>query len=410
MRSSGAGQAGGPPSGDGGWAGLSRRFSPLLDPALAVVAATLSVTALLMTDVVAVDPRLAPADAVSVVATAVAGLALGWRRTRPVPAFVAFVSGCLVVTLTGHYIGLLSVVLLLSLYSLAAHGGRRTGLVGLASSVVVFICLALLDVPDLGRTDLLQACALLVAAWAVGDVIRSRRSEQAERLSAARQEAATAREQAARAVVEERLRIARELHDVVAHSMALIAVQAGVGGHVIRSDVDAAERALEVIAETSRQALTQTRAMLGLLREHGPGPVSAPVHSLDDLDALVDGLHGAGLDVSLTVDGVRRGLPPEVQLTVYRVVQESLTNVLKHSGSTRAQVGVTYGDDAVDVEVRDSGRGGRTPLPGSAADGGHGLLGLTERARSIGGSLVYGAKDGEGFRVTAHLPAPRAAP
>ena len=132
---------------------------------------------------------------------------------------------------------------------------------------MVFIGLALLDVPDLRTSDLVQACALLLAAWALGDAIRSRRAQQAERLRVAEQEAVAAREQAARAVVEERLRIARELHDVVAHSMSLIAVQAGVGGHVIRTDVDAAEHALEVIAETSRKALTQTRSMLGLLRE-----------------------------------------------------------------------------------------------------------------------------------------------
>ena len=229
------------------------------------------------TDVGGIDPRLEPADPLSVAATLVAGLSLVWRRTRPVAAFVVFVAGCLVVSLTEHYIGLLSVLLLFSLYSLAAHGGRRAGVVGpgLVASLV-FFGLALLDVPDLGMSDLLQACALLLAAWALGDAIRSRRAQQAERLRVAEQEAATAREQAARAVVEERLRIARELHDVVAHSMSLIAVQAGVGGHVIRSDVAAAERALEIIAETSRKALTQTRSMLGLLREEDADPTISP--------------------------------------------------------------------------------------------------------------------------------------
>ena len=182
---------------DGGWGRLSRRFSPYLDPAVGIVAATLSVTSLLTTDVAAIDPRLEPADVVSVVATLVAGLSLAWRRTRPVTAFVVFVTGCLVVSLTGHYIGLLSVLLLFSLYSLAVHGGRRAGLVGLASSLVVFLGLALLDIPDLGMSDFLQAWGLLVAAWAVGDAIRSRRGQQAERLRAAQQEAANAREHSA---------------------------------------------------------------------------------------------------------------------------------------------------------------------------------------------------------------------
>ena len=162
----------------------------------------------------------------------------------------------------------------------------------------------MLDVPDLGTSDLLQACALLLTAWALGDAIRSRRIQQSERLRIAEQEAAAARELAARAVVEERLRIARELHDVVAHSMSLIAVQAGVGGHVIRTDVAAAERALEIIAETSRKALTQTRSMLGLLagRGRGPGGLPAAGHRRPRRPRRTT-CASAGVDVSLTVSG-----------------------------------------------------------------------------------------------------------
>jgi signal transduction histidine kinase len=270
------GRAAGPSYDIGGWAALSRRFSSYLDVTLGVAAAAFAVASLLSTDVAAIDPRLEAADPLSVVTTLAAGLALVWRRTRPVPAFLVFVAGCLVVSLTGHYIGLLSVLLLFALYSLAAHGRRRDGVVGLLSSIVVFIGLALLNIPDLRTSDLLQACALLLAAWALGDAIRSRRAQQSERLRVAEQEAATAREQAARAVAEERLRIARELHDVVAHSMSLIAVQAGVGGHVIRTDVTAAEHALEIIADTSRKALTQTRSMLGLLRRRTLTPQALP--------------------------------------------------------------------------------------------------------------------------------------
>ena len=401
-----SGRAAVPPYDGGPWAALSRRLSPHLDLGLGVVAAALAVASLVSTDMAALDPRLESADVISVVATAVAGLSSGWRRSRPVTAFVVFVACCLVVTLPGHYIGLLSVLLLFALYSLAAHGGRRAGVVGLVSSILVFIGLALLDIPDLGTSDLLEACALLLAAWALGDVIRSRRAEQAERLRAARQEAATAREHAARAVVEERLRIARELHDVVAHSMALIAVQAGVGGHVIRSDVAAAEHALEVIAETSRSALTQTRSMLGLLRDEDTEPVVEPQQTIDDLDTLVDGLRDAGLEVSLTIDGTRRGLDPGVELTAYRVVQESLTNVLKHSDATRAQARLDFREDGVHIEVRDSG-GRRQPPPAvKEVTGGYGLVGLRERARLLGGALEYGPADGAGFTVVARLPSP----
>ena len=385
---------------------MTRRVSPYLDIAVGIAAAGMSAASLLSTDVATIDPRLEPADPLSVAATLVAGLSLVWRRTRPASSFAVFVAGCLVVSLTGHYIGLLSILLLVSLYSLAAHGRRRDGVIGLVSSIGVFIGLALLDIPDLRMSDLLQACALLLASWAIGDAIRSRRTQQSERLRVAEQEAATAREQAARAVVEERLRIARELHDVVAHSMSLIAVQAGVGGHVIRSDVDAAERALDVIAETSRKALTQTRSMLGLLREENTDPAAAPAHTIDELDALVADIEGAGVEVALTTAGPRRVLDAGVELTAYRIVQESLTNVLRHSSATRAAVNVTFRAEGVDIEVRDDGGGGRVRVEMGTDTGGHGLVGLRERARLLGGNLEYGPVDAGGFRVCAHLPSP----
>jgi signal transduction histidine kinase len=222
----------------------------------------------------------------------------------------------------------------------------------------------------------------------------------------AEQKAAAAHEQSARAVAEERLRIARELHDVVAHSMSLIAVQAGVGGHVIRTDVAAAEHALEVIAETSRNALTQTRSMLGLLREENADPAAAPTQTIEDLDALVADVAQAGVEVTLSIEGPRRPLGAGVELTAFRIVQESLTNVLKHSSATAARVCVTYAEDAVDIEVSDTGSGARTVPEDEGEASGHGLVGLRERTRLLGGTLEYGAHEGSGFRVAAHLPSP----
>ena len=384
----------------GAWELLSRRLSPYLDLAIGLAAAALSVASLLGNDLAGIDPRLEPADPLSVAVTLVSGLSLVWRRRRPVAAFTVFVTCCLVVTLTDHYIGLLSVLLLFSLYSLAAHSRRRNGVAGLVLCLLVFIGLAVLDVPDLGTSDLLQACALLLTAWALGEALRSRRPPPAGRVRGGVPGAAAAR----RAVVEERLRIARELHDVVAHSMSLIAVQAGVGGHVIRTDVAAAERALEIIAETSRRALTQTRSMLGLLRADDADPAVSPLQGIDDLEDLVHDVREAGVDVSLTVSGAVRPLDTAIELTAYRIVQESLTNVLKHSGARQAQVTVAYVPDGVDVEVRDHGHGGSRAPAGVGVPGGHGLVGLRERTRLLGGTLDYGALDGAGFRVAAHLP------
>ena len=395
---------------NGTWATMSRQLSPYADLALGLVAGGMAVARLLGTDMDTVDPRLLAADPLSVAATAVAGLSLAWRRTRPLASFLVFVTGCLLVTLTFHYIGLLSVLLLVCLYSLAAHGRRRHGVTALVSTILIFVGLALLGIPDLRTSDLVQACALLLAAWALGDAIRSRRLQQAGRLRVAQQEAATAREQAALAVVGERLRIARELHDVVAHSMSLIAVQAGVGGHVLRTDVAAAERAFEIIADTSRSALTQTRSMLGLLREENADATSPPVRTMNDLVDLAQDMSTAGVQVCLTVDGTPRPLDPGVELTAYRVIQESLTNVLKHSGADSASVSVVYSSDSVDIEVRDVGSATRPRPASSAGPSGHGLVGLQERARLLGGTLEYGALDDTGFVVSAHLPSPAPEP
>jgi signal transduction histidine kinase len=404
------GRAAQPPYDTGAWAALTRRLSPYFDLMLGLAAAGMAVASLLSTDVATIDPRLEPGDPLSVTVTLVAGLSLAWRRSRPAASFAVFVSCCLGIALTGHYIGLLSVLLLVSLYSLAAHGRRRDAVLGLAACLLSFIGLAVLDIPDLGTSDLLQACALLLTAWALGDAIRARRGEQAERLRRAEQEAATAQEQAARAVVEERLRIARELHDIVAHSMSLIAVQAGVGGHVIRSDVTAAERALEVIADTSRKALTQTRSMLGLLRDEDTDVPAAPLHTLDNLHDLLADVREAGIEVALTIAGPPRPLAAGTELAAYRIVQESLTNVLKHSSASHAQVSLTYVEDGLEVEVRDTGGGGRRAPAQSGVGSGHGLVGLGERTRLLGGAFEYGAVDGAGFKVTARLPSPAGTP
>ncbi len=232
---------------------------------------------------------------------------------------------------------------------------------------------------------LLQSLALLLAAWALGEAVRSRRQFQ--------------REQVVAAVTEERLRIARDLHDVVAHSMSLIAVQAGVGAHVIRTDPDAAEHSLEVIAETSRKALEQTRSMLGMLRDTTEDGTRPPTQGLDDIESLVADVRRSGLAVELSQSGANGDANAAVSLTAYRVVQESLTNVIKHSAAEQAQVTVVASADSIDIVVTDPG----PSRPTTGARSGHGLLGLDERVRLVGGTLTSGA-NGNGFRVHAVLP------
>ncbi len=206
-------------------------------------------------------------------------------------------------------------------------------------------------------------------------------------------------EEAKRAVADERLRIAQELHDVVAHSMGVIAVQAGVGAHVIDRDPAEAKRSLEAIAGTSRSTLTEIRRLLGVLRDDGAAAYQ-PAPGLADLDRLVADLGDAGLPVTVRVEGASGDVPPGVDLTAYRIVQEALTNVLKHAGPARAAVTVTYEPDAVRLRITDDGRG----VNGATSEGGHGLLGMRERVGVYGGSLSAGPRTGGGFTVVAELP------
>jgi signal transduction histidine kinase len=368
------------------WAKLARRLDPFLDPAIGVVAAAFALTSFLTADIGELDPRLQEPNALAAVATVVAAGSLAWRRSRPRLAYAVFLAGALVVSGSLHYIASLAVLQLFSLYSLATHTPRRDAAVGLGLGIASFVGLALVGVPDLRTKDLVLSLALLVATWAVGEVVRTRREWQ--------------RDQVRAAITEERLRIARELHDVVAHSMSLIAVQAGVGAHVMRTDPVGAGRALEVIAETSRKALEQTRSMLGMLREEDEDGKRPPTSGLDDLPALVKDVGAAGLEVDLVRSGTVPRLDAGVSLTAYRIMQESLTNVIKHSAAATATVTVRVTDRQMDIDVRDPGPTRRTARVGSR---GHGLVGLNERVRLVGGALTYGAK-GDGFCVHAALP------
>jgi signal transduction histidine kinase len=212
-------------------------------------------------------------------------------------------------------------------------------------------------------------------------------------------------EAARRAVGEERLRIARELHDVVAHAMSVVAVQSGVGAHVIDSRPEEAKRILETISHTSRDSLDEMRRLLGVLRADPASADAAeelaPAPGLGGLDELVTRVAEAGVPVEADVQGERTAIPLGVDLAAYRIVQEALTNVLKHAGRAEASVLVRYEPDAVHIEVVDDGRGAGSAV---AANGsGQGLVGMRERAALYGGELEAGPRLGGGYRVAATL-------
>ncbi|MCF6473184.1 sensor histidine kinase [Nonomuraea sp. MG754425] len=227
--------------------------------------------------------------------------------------------------------------------------------------------------------------AIVLAAWTTGTAVRQRRL-YTEQL------AAQAEERARAEAAKERLRIARELHDVIGHSLSTIAVQAGIERHV--GDAAQMRRTLGSIEETSRSALRETRRLLGVLREDGPADL-APAPGFDDLDDLLAGTRAAGLEVELRLDGEVRG---EMELTVYRIVQEALTNVLRHAGAERATVLIERQEERLVVEITDDGANARERPYG------HGLNGLRERVRVFGGEFEAGVRPVRGFRVRARLP------
>jgi len=331
-------------------------------------------------------------------------LPLAARRRFPLAVLATTMASGVAFTALDLPPDMLWVAIPVAVYSVAAYGDRWLALAGLA---VAEAGLAVVQLTP-GKTGVntwVGNMGFLAAAWLLGHFVGVRRlyvlqlEERTAELQRAREELAR------RAVTEERLRLARELHDVVAHAMSVIAVQSGVGAHVANTQPKEAAKALAAIESTSRAALEELRRLLGVLRQEGePQGDLAPVPGLANLEGLLAELAKAGLAVKLRVNGTRPPLPAGVDLSAYRIVQEALTNVVKHAGSARAQVVVGYRDQEVRVEVTDDGRGAVTSVSDGRVGTGHGLIGMRERVQAFGGDLEAGPRPGGGFRVAARLP------
>jgi signal transduction histidine kinase len=327
-------------------------------------------------------------------------LPLAWRRSHPlvvtaVVMTVFAVLSALEDSAQDPQSTLLA--LLLTVYSVGANAPRREALAGLA------ICCTAIVVYEAG--DFIVMGPVFAGTWFAGRLVRARERDalRMRELSEALERERV--EEARIAAAEERGRIARELHDVVAHSMSTIVLEAGAERLNLGTPEGSTHAALRSIERTGREALAEMRRLVGVLRAEGDGPDLAPQPSLGRLDELVERVRRAGLPVSFEVVGEPVELPPGVDISAYRIVQEALTNVLKHAGEAEARLVVTYARDAVAIEVADDGRGGGAPN-----GGGHGLPGLRERVALFGGELEAGPREGGGFRVRARLPVERAAP
>jgi signal transduction histidine kinase len=334
---------------------------------------------------------------ISVVLLALAAAALVFRRRRPV-AVLAFVMAA---TLTYYVVdfpyGPAFVALIVAFYTAVTRGQRVAAAVVAAAGYLGYLLLESQFGPE-GGPSLAHAAAL--AAWLLvvligSEVFRVRRERAAE-------EARTRVEEARRKASEERLRIARELHDVVAHNISLINVQAGVALHLIDQQPEQARTALAAIKRASKEALAELRSVLDVLRQVDEQEPRAPAPGLRDLDTLVSRASAAGLDVRVEISGTAQTLPPGVDLAAYRIVQEALTNVVRHAGpAAAATVRVAYGDGGVTVQVEDDGRG---VASNPSSTGGNGLAGMHERVAALGGRFEAGPRVEGGFRVRAELP------
>ena len=334
-------------------------------------------------------------------------LPLAWRRRHPLA--VSLVTGLA----TAGY-GLapypdlampVPVGGLVGMYSVAAWGSRRAALVagGVAAAVVAVV----MSLPrtDADLVDAAFASLGLAGAWVLGDRARVQRALAAELSDRAVRLEREREGEARRAVASERARIARELHDVVAHHVSMMVVQAEAGPLAVERDPARAAGAFEAIAATGRQALVEMRRLLGVLRGDGQAPSLAPQPGLDQVPSLVEQVGRAGLEVELVVEGEKAPLPAGVELSAYRIVQEALINAVRHAGPGRARVLVRYGERDLELTVRDEGGGGgAAPAGGPPTRSGQGLVGMRERVSLFGGELHAGPGPDGGFTVAARLP------
>jgi len=332
---------------------------------------------------------------------------VAFRRRAPIAAFaICAVSG--LVQLAGPGPIAADVAILVMIYTVAAYRTRRDSLIVLAiclagSALAVVMWMPYNSVQGL-LARITQAAVLFggtsLIAWVLGDSMRYRRGYYAALEDRAARLERERHAQAKIAAAAERARIARELHDVIAHHVSVMVVQADGAGYALRTDPDTTETALKAIASTGRQALTEMRRLLGVLRTAGDQAELAPVPGLGELRELLDQARAAGLAVTYTLSGTPRELPEGAELAAYRVVQESLTNTRKHAGlAAAAAVTLRYEPAGLTVEVTDDGMA--TP---STEGAGHGLAGMRERIEMYGGTVQAGPLPGGGFRVLAHLP------
>ena len=368
----------------------------MFDIVLAMLATLLSVSLFLS---VTGDSSVPPGTGWVLILLVIHNGVLALRRIHPAPVLATVLASGLLVLAIGWPTVVLGLAVVVAVYTAGAELPRVPSFIALAAALAAIVLGAVITRDDADLSTYVGNAGVLAAAWFIGTTLRSRR-EYASSLEQRNRELEEARDELARkAVGEERVRIARELHDVIAHNMSLIAVQAGAGRSIIDTDPAEAKRSLGIIEETSRSALGETRRVLGLLRDPGQGSAFEPAPSLGELEHLLEGVQGAGLEVRLERSGDLSSLSPGLQLALYRIVQEALTNVMKHSGAKKSHVSIARDNGLVQVDVIDDGSGS-----GDRMAEGTGLRGMKERVDAYGGRFEAGDLPEGGFRVSISVP------
>src|SRR6266511_4466792 len=390
----------------GRWTGRMPARSWVADGLLALAVLAVNFSSAFLSGVTEVNlTSWRSTDALGFLLLSLGPLALVVRRRWPLPVLAVTLAAATLYSARHYPEGGTGWAIFVALYIVAVVEDRRRLVVAAAAMVAL---LAVASELVFYRSTMfdgepLYFAVLMLSAWWLGEAVRNRRAYVAGLRERAEQAERTREEEARRRVDEERLRIARELHDVVSHSIGVISVQAGVAAHLLRRRPDKAAQSLEAIRRASDEALGELHAMLGVLRQPGDGRAPlAPAPGLAQLDALVGQAEAAGLKVEVALEGEPRALPPAVDLACYRIVQESLTNVVRHAGASRATVTVNHRDGEVVVEVLDDGLGAAAGVP--AAGAGQGINGMRERARALGGTLQAAPCPDGGFLVRARLP------
>ncbi|HEV2798274.1 MAG TPA: sensor histidine kinase [Nocardioides sp.] len=350
-------------------------------------------------------------DVLTVGLTVVAVGAIALRRRWPLAVLVVTLAALLGLVLVKGTVGAATIGSFVAAYTAAAHGSARTARSAVAVVAVALVLTWVLDPVDLSAEGAVLSSAAFAAALVLGTGTRDRRERSladvraAENLAALERERADVeRDRARQSATEERARITRELHDVLGHAMSMMVVQAGAAGRMLDiQDTTRARAAVAEIEQAGRESMAEMRRLLGILRsgEEVAASPRAPAPTLADVGDLVVRVGDAGLPATLRVTGERGGVAAGVDLAAYRIVQEALTNCLKHAAASWAEVEVAYDAETVTVEVDDDGRG---PVTGSGPAPGHGLVGMRERVAMYDGDLTVGARPGGGFRVRAVLP------